>query len=81
MVTSTPPPAPKVFLQLGAFTSRDSAESLRARLSPVEEPSKVLVLDNLWRLQLGPYRSQDDARSAAERLERMFSLKPLLVVR
>ena len=80
MVTSTAPPSPKVFLQLGAFTSRDSAESLRARLSPVEEPSKVLVLDNLWRLQLGPYRSQDDARSAAERLERMFSLKPLVVV-
>ena len=81
MVTSTAPPAPKVFLQLGAFTSRDNAESLRARLSPVEEPSKVLMLDKLWRLQLGPYRSQDDARSAAERLERMFSLKPLVVVR
>ena len=81
MATDAPPAAPRVFLQLGAFTSRDNAESLRARLSPVEEPSKVLMLDNLWRLQLGPYRSQDDARSAAERLERMFSLKPLVVVR
>lgn len=78
----TPAPQPKIFLQVGAFASRDNAEGLRARLvSSVEEPGEVLLLGNLWRLQLGPYPSQDDARSAAERLERTFDLKPLVVVR
>jgi rare lipoprotein A len=73
--------APGIFLQLGAFASRDNAESLRARLAPFAEPTEVLLLGNLWRLQLGPYRSQDEARSAGERLERTYDLKPLVVVR
>ena len=72
---------PGIFLQVGAFASRDNAESLRARLASLEEPGQVLLLGELWRLQLGPYRSQDEARSAAERLERKFDLKPLVVVR
>ena len=70
-----------IFLQVGAFASRDNAESLRARLASLEESGQVLLLGELWRLQLGPYRSQDEARSAAERLERKFDLKPLVVVR
>jgi rare lipoprotein A len=73
---------PKVFLQVGAFASRENAEGLRTRLaSLVEEPGEVLLLGALWRLQLGPYPSQDEARLAAERLERTFDLKPLVVVR
>jgi rare lipoprotein A len=72
---------PSIFLQVGAFASRDNAESLRARLASLEEPGQVLLLGELWRLQLGPYRSQDEARSAAERLERKFELKALVVVR
>jgi rare lipoprotein A len=71
----------KVFLQVGAFSSRDNAESLRARVQALEESAQLLLAGNLWRLQLGPYRSQDDARTAAERLERAFELKPLIVVR
>lgn len=74
-------PARGIFLQVGAFTSRENAESLRARLASLEEPGELLLTGTLWRLQLGPYRTQDDARSAAERLERTFDLKPLFVVR
>lgn len=70
-----------IFLQLGAFASRENAESLRARLASLEETGELLLTGSLWRLQLGPYRSQDEARSAAERLERTFDLKPLVVVR
>jgi rare lipoprotein A len=70
-----------IFLQVGAFTSRENAESLRARLASLEEPGELLLTGSLWRLQLGPYRTQDDARSAAERLERTFDLKPLFIVR
>jgi len=72
----------KVFLQVGAFASRDNAESLRARLGAlIEAPGELLFAENLWRLQLGPYATHDEARLAAERLERSFDLKPLVVVR
>ncbi len=71
----------KVFLQVGAFASRDNAEGLRARLAALEDPSELVLSGELWRLQLGPYDTQEEARSAAERLERTFALKPLVVVR
>jgi rare lipoprotein A len=71
----------KVFLQVGAFASRDNAESLRAKLASLEDPSELVLSGELWRLQLGPYGTQEEARSAAERLERTFDLKPLVVVR
>lgn len=74
-------PAPGIYLQLGAFSSRDNAEGLRARLAASERPSEVLLNENLWRLQLGPYASPEEARTAAERLERAFDLKPLVVTR
>lgn len=70
-----------IFLQVGAFASRDNAESLRAKLASLEDPSELVSSGELWRLQLGPYRTQEEARSAAERLERTFDLKPLVVVR
>lgn len=74
-------PASGVFLQVGAFSSRDNAEKLRARLPPSQPASELVQLDSLWRVQLGPYGSQDEARSAAERLEPALGLKPLVVVR
>ena len=74
-------PAPGVFLQVGAFSSRDNAEKLRARLPTAERSGELVQLDSLWRVQLGPYGSQDEARSAAERLEPTLGLKPLVVVR
>jgi rare lipoprotein A len=81
VAASEPAAARGIFLQVGAFASRDNAESLRARLASFEEPGELLLTGNLWRLQLGPYRTQDEARTAAERLERTFDLKPLVVVR
>jgi rare lipoprotein A len=74
-------PASGVFLQVGAFSSRDNAEKLRARLPSSEAPGELVQLDSLWRVQLGPYGSQDEARGAAERLEPALGLKPLVVVR
>ena len=72
-------------MQLGAFGSREGAESLRMRvaneLAWLTETVQVLMAGNLWRLHVGPYRSQQDARSAAERIEAALNLKPLVVVR
>jgi rare lipoprotein A len=74
-----------VYVQVGAFSSRENAEGLRSRVSRelegLKEAIQVLSIGNLWRLHVGPYRSQDDARSVAERIESQLSLKPLLVVR
>ena len=70
-----------IFLQVGAFSSRDNAEKLRAQLASAEQKGELVRLDGLWRVQLGPYGSPDEARSAAERLEPTLGLKPLVVVR
>jgi len=74
-----------VYVQLGAFSSKENAESLRDRvvreIAALKESSQVLMSGNLWRLQVGPYRSPDDARPVAERIERLLDLKALLVVR
>ena len=72
-------------MQVGAFSSRANAENLRLRLEDefgwLKDTVQVLAIGNLWRLHLGPYRTRDDARSVAERIESQLSVKPLLVVR
>jgi rare lipoprotein A len=73
-----------IYLQVGAFASRENAESLRSRvareLAWLKEQVQVLATSNLWRLQVGPYGSQEAARAAAERIESELNLKPLLLV-
>jgi len=74
-----------VYLQVGAFNSRENAESLQARVASeatwLQEAVQVLMSGSLWRLHVGPYRNREDARSVAERIEAELNLKPLLVVR
>jgi rare lipoprotein A len=74
-----------VYLQVGAFSSQENAETVRARLtreiSELKERIEVLLADNLWRLHVGPYGSRDEARPVAERIEAQLSLRPLVVVR
>ena len=59
--------------------------SLRGRvlrqLAGLSEAVQVLLVGNLWRLQVGPYKSSDEARPVAERLEAELNLKPLFVTR
>jgi len=79
------PQPPGVYLQVGAFSSRENAEDLRGRivrqLSWLTDTIQVLSIGNLWRLHVGPYKSNDDARTIAQRIEAELNLKPLLVVR
>ena len=74
-----------VYVQMGAFSSRQNAEELRNRLAGqlawLAEAVQVLSIGNLWRLHVGPYASRDAARAIAERSEAELSLKPLLVTR
>jgi rare lipoprotein A len=74
-----------IYLQVGAFSSRENAEDLRARvareLAWLSEQVQVLASGGLWRLRVGPYTSGEAARSVAERIEAELKLKPLIVGR
>ena len=74
-----------IFVQVGAFSSRENAEGLRSRiarqLSWLTDTVQVLASGNLWRLHIGPYSSNDAARSIAERIAAELNLKPLVVTR
>jgi rare lipoprotein A len=74
-----------VFLQLGAFSGREAAENFRVRvyreLAWLSEAIRIVAGGALFRLQLGPYRSQDEARAVADRFQAEFDLRPLLVIR
>ena len=68
-----------MYVQLGAFSARGNAESLRERVA--DNASQIVMIGNLWRVQVGPYRTQEDARAAAQRIESLLNLKALIVVR
>lgn len=74
-----------VYLQLGAFAARESAEVFRSRLKRelawLTETIHIVVVDALFKLHLGPYRSRDEARPIAERVAGELRLAPLVVVR
>jgi rare lipoprotein A len=65
-----------VFVQLGAFAQPDNAEGLRARLllemSGAIRSMQIVAKNGLHRLWVGPYRTQQEARSAAEQLASFF---------
>jgi len=82
---AAPAQAAGVFLQLGAFSAQESAENFRNRvlrdLAWLADPIQVFAAGGFFRLQLGPYRSQEEARSIAERIQAELNLRPLVVVR
>ena len=74
-----------IYLQLGAFANRDNAEAFKARLGrELEELAERLVVSasgGTYRVSLGPWADQAEARRAAERLRQTFELKSVLVER
>ncbi|MBC7803611.1 MAG: septal ring lytic transglycosylase RlpA family protein [Candidatus Parcubacteria bacterium] len=73
------------YLRLGAFSSRETAENFRVRvhreLAWLSEAIRVIGVTTVFRLHLGPYRSQDEARSIADRIQAELNLRPMLVTR
>ena len=97
-VDRTPPPAPALvetsvvtqeqsglWLQLGAFASRESADSFREKmvrdLSWNNEPLQVFSRDGLHRVRMGPYRNRDEASAIADKVRRSLGFEPTLVGR
>lgn len=71
------------YLQLGAFGSRDNAESLKQKLArSLGDLGERLVIRGsgaLYRLQLGPWADAAEARRIAEQLRLVFELPSVLV--
>jgi rare lipoprotein A len=71
------------YLQLGAFGSRENAESLREKLARtlgnLGERLLIRSTGNLHRLQLGPWADANEARRVAEQLRLAFELPSVLV--
>lgn len=74
-----------VFLQLGAFSSADNAESLRSHfareLDWLNEGIHVNAGGGIHRVHVGPYPSRADAEKAAEKIRLAFGQKPAIVTR
>lgn len=88
------PPAPAVpvaaepggiFVQLGAFSAWENAESFRLRITGqlawVERPVEIYRRDGLFRLHVGPYRDRNEARRIADQIGATLDMKPSVVVR
>ncbi|MBI5659473.1 MAG: septal ring lytic transglycosylase RlpA family protein [Nitrosomonadales bacterium] len=76
------PGSGNVYLQLGAFKSQQGAEGFLTRMrAEFEGSGKQLGLyrkDDLVRVHIGPYTSQDEARANAEKLHKLLGFKPLV---
>jgi rare lipoprotein A len=71
-----------LWIQLGAFSSTDGAESFREHVSRqldwVLEPVQISSRDGMHRVRLGPYRNRDEAAAIAEKVSRSlgFAVTP-----
>jgi rare lipoprotein A len=74
-----------LWLQLGAFSSAESAESFRQKmardLSWMHEPLEVVARDGLHRVRAGPYRTRDEATAIAEKLRDSLGFVPVMTPR
>lgn len=77
--------APGIFLQLGAFGAAQNAESFRSKVQPqlAEERLSAQVVERaqLFRVQVGPFRSRQEASQVAEKLREPLGIRPIVVVR
>ena len=74
-----------LWLQLGAFSSAESAESFRQKVVRdmpwLLEPAQVTARDGLHRVRLGPYRNRDEATAIADKVRDSLGYAPLMTPR
>jgi rare lipoprotein A len=88
-----PPPAPpsipvttdagRYYLQLGAFASRQNAESFLARVQAYGAAANLQIQarDQLYRVHAGPYSTEAGAREAASQMGQALGVKPMVLTR
>lgn len=83
--TPTPPVRNGIFLQLGAFSNADNADSLRSHLSReldwLNEGIQINAGGGIHRVQLGPYATRVDAEKVAEKIHLALGYKPGIITR
>ena len=71
-----------VFLQLGAFSSRDNAENFSNRmklsLGPMVEKLHITDGGGLFRVRLGPYASRGEAGQVATQISQAANVSPVI---
>ncbi|HUQ27957.1 MAG TPA: septal ring lytic transglycosylase RlpA family protein [Usitatibacter sp.] len=95
-IDRTPPPTPALvqtavvtqepgglWLQLGAFSSRESADSFRDKmlreLAWNNEPLQIFSREGLHRVRMGPYRNRDEAGAIADKVRESLGFAPSLI--
>ena len=72
-----------MWLQLGAFSSRDGAESFRDKVSRElswnNEPVQMSARDGMHRVRLGPYRNREEALAIADKVRQTLGYAPTLM--
>jgi rare lipoprotein A len=71
-----------LWLQLGAFSSREGASSFREKvardLSWNNEPIEISMRESLHRVRLGPYRNREEAGAIADKVRQTLGFTPTL---
>lgn len=80
-----PASAPRLFLQVGAFTNRDNAENLKRQLTSADlKPVKIQNLDldatPLYRVRIGPLDNVEESDRLAARVVAQGLPNPIVVV-
>jgi len=74
-----------IYLQLGAFGSRENAENFLARMKVQVEwlagTLHVFSRDGLYRVRAGPYAREVEARQAADRISQTLGVRPFVLTR
>jgi len=74
-----------IYVQLGAFGSRQNAENFLARLQGqvgwLADSMHIYPRDGLYRVHAGPYPNRSEARSVADRVNQSLGLKPFVLTR
>jgi rare lipoprotein A len=82
---SVPAPTTGLFLQMGAFSTQDTAEVAKDRMTHqfdnVAEPFRVVKDGNLFKVHLGPFTNRDLASATAEKIKQATAFKPFTVSR
>jgi len=83
VATSNPDSDDSVFVQVGAFSNRDNAEKLRARLTPQFASINIATGyhngNQLYRVRIGPFPNRQQADELVERIIRTGLANPQVV--
>jgi rare lipoprotein A len=75
--------AAALWLQLGAFSSSENAETFRVRAAAslpwMLEPIQVSARDGLYRVRLGPYRNREEAAAIADKVRESLGFEPAIL--